>query len=168
MKVLDELRDKVKGRLSFDIIDNRTGEVVESYEENNVVVLTSREIIIKRIFDDNNSFKVERFKIGDDTGNGTSDDPEPADETITANDMSVLYSQDGITLNTNNSLKTIINVFISGDSVLEQFPDQDTIQFTSFGLFSLNDTLFSYRRVPALTITENFSINISWEIFFEE
>lgn len=160
---------RIKGSLSIMTTDKRTGEILDHYADSNVVVLDHRKIFVKLINQGLENYRVNRYKIGDDVGSGTESDPEPADETFTAVDQNVLYNTtEGIQVSHSGDLLTIYNIFINGEDVMEEHPTEDSISFTSIGLYSNNEILFSYKRFPARTITSTLNINILWRIYYEE
>lgn len=168
MKFKEELEDiRPKGNVTMTITDKRDGSIVDTFEDHNIVVLDARKILIKLIYEGLTNYYVNVAKIGSDVGDGNEDDPEEPDENVVASDMNVLYTiTDEISVSYSGDLLTVYNIFISGEDVMDQYPGEDSVFFTSIGLFSDNDILFSYRRFPARTITENFNVNIIWEIFY--
>lgn len=159
---------KPKGHLHFDLIDTRTNEIVDSFDDPNIVVNTSRDIIIKRLYENNDAFRVRDAKIGNEVGTGTENDPEaPTLDTVAA-DMSVIYEIDNIQdINYTDNLSLSYSIFINGFDVIDQYTGIDSIGFTSIGLFAQNGLAFSYRRFPVRTITENININVIWTIYYE-
>lgn len=157
-----------KGDLEFQIIDKRTGEIVDSFKDHNIVVKDSRRILIKRLYENLSQWEVARVKIGEDVGSGDMSDPEMPTEDTTAEDMMVLYdTEDGMDINYLDEYRTSYNIFIPGQDVLDQHPGNESIQFTSLGLYARNGVLFSYRRFPARTLTVNFNVNVIWTIYYD-
>lgn len=152
--------------------DARTGEILHVEEDHNVVVKTSRNSLIKRIAEDNNLSRIGRVMIGDDVGNGTFDDPQPPTINTTTSDMNVVYSTtSGITVTYPSALSISFAIFLSGQQVMLEHPGEDSVGFTSIGLFSLdaeNPLAFSYRRFPLRSITENINISILWNLYYSE
>lgn len=167
MKIIDKLSESVRGELKFDIIDNRTNEIVDSFDDHNVVVFDSGKILIKRLYEDLSDYRVRVVKLGTDTGSGTEDNPETESRENVASDMDVLYTITEMSVDYSGDFETSYNIFINGQDVMEEYPEEDSVGFTSLGLFSQNDILFSFRRFPVRTITENFSVNIIWKIYYD-
>lgn len=81
-----------KGDIRMEFTDATTGDVLDIYEENNIVVDQARECIIARLFENQNSYRVRFCKIGNDVGVGTENDPEEPTRETTLGDMSSFWS----------------------------------------------------------------------------
>jgi hypothetical protein len=82
--------------------------------------------------------------------------------------MNVLYElDDDVTINYVDNLTISYSIFLSGVTIMDQYPGETSIGFTSIGLFAQNGLAFSYRRFPVRTITENLNISVIWTIYFE-
>lgn len=161
--------DRPKGHIQFVYTDAQTGEVLGTDEESNIVVNEHRKIVINRIYENKNDYRVRRVKIGDDVGTGTDNDPELPTKETSGTDMNVIFETvDNIEINYPDEERISFNIFFNGETIMNDYPDSDQIGFTSIGLFSLNDWCFSYRRFPSRTITENININIIWTIYYED
>ena len=73
-----------------------------------------------------------------------------------------------MTVDYTSPLATSYNVFLDGQNIMNNYPNENSIAFTSIGLLSANELLFAFRRFPERTITENFNINIIWKIYFDD
>ena len=169
----------MSGSVTITETDATTGEVLRVDEDHNIVVRTSRNALIRRIAEDQNLYRIRRVIIGNDVGNGTFDDPEPPTLNTTYSDMSPVYDtgsqENQITVTYPSPLSISFAIFLSGQQVMQEHPGEDSVGFTSIGLFSMgNDqttgvpNAFAYRRFPLRSITENINISILWNLFYGE
>lgn len=167
IRIQDEIMSYIKGDLYFEVVDKNTNEVVDDFHDHNVVVYDSGKILIKLIYEGLNDYFVRVAKIGDDVGDGDENDPQPQSRENTLDDLNEIYSTSNMTIDYLDEWSITYNIFISGEDVMQQYPEEDSVGFTSIGLVSNNDILFSFRRFPVRTITENFNVNIIWKIYYE-
>lgn len=167
----------MSGSVTITETDATTGEVLRVDEDHNIVVKTSRNALIRRIAEDQNLYKIRRVIIGSDVGNGTFDDPEPPTLSTTYSDMIPVYDtgsqENQITITYPTPLSISFAIFLSGQQVMQEHPGEDSVGFTSIGLFSMgNDqttgvpNAFAYRRFPLRSITENINISILWNLYY--
>lgn len=169
MRITDNINDqKLRGDVEIISTDKRDGSIVAHRKDSNVVVLESKQILIKLLFEGLNDYLVNTVLVGDDFGNGTSDSPEPPDETYTKSDMNVRYEVETETLSVNysDSLTTVYNIFINGENVIENNPGDNSIIMTSMALATSSDLIFAYRRFEGITITENINTSVIWQIYY--
>lgn len=75
MNINDKTNFPLKGILKISIVDAKTGEVLDEFEEENVVVLDARETITHAISAPTSAYTVSKIKIGEDFGQYMSGSP---------------------------------------------------------------------------------------------
>ena len=157
-----------RGDIVYQELDANTGQVLREIHEPNLVVDTHMDIFMARIYEDNPDYRVRKARIGSDVGSGFKQDPElPTKETV-AGDMNVLYeTENNVSVDYPNTRTITYNIFLNGEDIMNNFPGEDSIEFTSMALVTMNDHAFSYRRFPSRTITEAININIMWTLYFD-
>lgn len=159
----------IRGDIIYREIDASTNEIIKEYKEHNIVVDTHMDIIIARLYDDSPDYRVTKARIGTDVGSGTSVDPELPTKDTTADDQDVIYeTTDNITIDYPSSRAITYNIFLDGETIMNDFPDDESIGFNSVALVTSNDMAFSYRRFPERSITEDTNINILWTLHYGE
>lgn len=166
MKINTQLDNKVSGEFNITTYNRDTGEVVDEYSETNVVVLDSKEAIIKAIAGDSEGF-VTGLKVGDDVGTGDLNNPETATETYDENTMSVLYTFPGtFTTGYTNTTSVNFSAIISGEDFMSYYPNDNYKVLTSAALHTNNGKVFSYKRFPQKSISALLDIAVIWKIYF--
>lgn len=162
---ISETSNLPTGRLSFRIINRETGEVVDQFDDKNVLVVDSRTSITRAIA--GNTLGVIRFlKIGNDVGSGTIYEPEPAHESYDENVMNVLFESQNLTVGYPDPRTVAFNVLVRGTDVLRQHPGLTDVKFTSAALHTADGNVFSYKRFPVRTISDVLDLSIVWTIGF--
>ena len=166
MKLTDNLDGKIHGRLSIKSIDNNTGNIIDSFEDPNVIVLDAKQIVIQSISRSTNTYYLDRIKIGDDVGTGTPDVPETAVETYDENTMSIIYSG-GTPLTVGYSGNSVtFNITINGADVMTGYPAETSKVINSAALHSVAGDVFAYRRFPQKSISNVIDLSIAWTIYY--
>lgn len=156
-----------KGVLTIESRDSRTGELVDSSKQDNVLVLHSRRAIVRGITG-NPLGTIDKLLIGDDYGNGTPSNPEPANETYDRTTMSILYTYpDELVLGYASETKAMFSATLSGKDIMEEHPNEDSVYFTSAALHTKDGEVFSYIRFPQKSISTVLDITIIWEIGYD-
>lgn len=167
---MSKLKDNmsVVGDFKMTLRNTLTGEVVDTFEEKNIVVDQGKDFLLRAFtVKDTNDFVVNTIKIGSDVGvGGTVLVPTLPTETTTEANQTVLY-----TIPTDEFFITYpapkqVNFFatINGAAVMALYPTQPNVVYTSAGLYLLNDKVFAYKRFAGRTISNILSIDISWTI----
>lgn len=158
---------KLNGDIRYIELDAKTGDVLSSYHEHNVVVDTHMDIIIARLYEDNPEYKVTKARIGTDVGTGTNVDPELPTTLTTAEDQEVIYeTTENVSVDYGSPRSITYNIFLNGETIMNLFPQEESIGFNSLSLTTQNDIVFSYRRFPERSITEATNINILWTLYY--
>lgn len=166
MNLIESAKIPLQGYFSVKTIDSVSNKVIDSFEEDNVIVLDAKDIIIRSISLLTNTYYIERIKIGDDVGSGTPDVPETAVETYDENTMSIIYSG-GTPLTVGYSGTSVtFNITISGSSVMAGYPTETSKVINSAALHSLTGTVFAYKRFPQKSISNVIDLSIAWTIYY--
>lgn len=166
IKADDKFETKMKGIFSVKVTNRETGEVVDEYEEQNVLVLDSKTAITRAIAG-NPLGVIRTLKLGDDNGGGTNDNPFPAQESYDEGVMNVVYEKNtGIQAGYPNPITVAFNITVKGEEVMENYPGQTNIIFCSAALHTNDGKVFAYKRFPQKSISEVLDISIVWSIGF--
>lgn len=159
---------QVIGDFSMKIRNTETGEVIDTFEEKNIVVDQGKDLLLRAFtVRDTNDFVVNTIKIGSDVGvGGTVLAPTMPTVATTEADQTVLYTVpvDEFFITYPEPKKVNFFATINGAAVMALFPTQPNVVYTSAGLYLLNDKVFAYKRFAGRTISNILSIDISWTI----
>lgn len=176
MKAIDIPRFEFKGFFGFDRINTITGEVLDSYEDHNVIVLDAKSAIIRAISQPTVASTINKIKLGNDIGTGTNvtaKNPEPAQQTYDETTMSVVFDAPYV-LNVGFDSPTSVtfNVTIVGKDVMAQYPNDSSKTITSAALHTgipsgaSTGKVFAYKRFTQTSISSVVDLNIKWAIQF--
>jgi len=129
-KFIDNIPTNIHGEFELKIIEKSTGNVIDSYEDKNIIVLDSKSAIISAISTTNNNGVIEVLKVGSDVG-------DPVSMTGTPNLNFVDSNPDTI-------------VRTTGSWVTDGFIDEMVITITSS---TSNNTTYTIDSVTATTLT---------------
>lgn len=165
MKAQDKM--SIRGIFKLTVIDNVTGDVLDNYVDDNIVLDQGKDLIFKALtVVDTNNYKLSNLKLGTDIGDGTELIPEPPTADLTEADQDVLYTVNPanvtITYPTTNSV--MLSTTINGAVVMPLFPAEVNVTYTSAVLYTLGNQAIAYKRFPARTISSLISIDISWTL----
>jgi hypothetical protein len=157
----------IKGHLEITTTDISTGEVIDTFSEDNIYLNQGKEQLLKAFTTpDSNLFNVKTVVIGDDVGTGTVLLPEAPSATYTELNQAEVYSVPVenffATYPTSNSVR--FSSTISGDVVMQSYTGQPNVIYTSATLVTTDNKAISYRRFPARTISSLISVSIAWTI----
>jgi hypothetical protein len=158
----------IKGELKIVTKSNETGEILDVFEDHNVILTTGKEEILKAMTVlDTNIHRVKTLKIGNDVGaTGTVLAPDDATADLTALDLAELYevpdSAFFITYPSVNSVR--FNASLNGVDVMANYPALPNIVYTSAMLETFGGVGVAYRRFPGRTISSLISVDITWTI----
>jgi hypothetical protein len=158
---------KLSGDIQIITKDKETGEIVETFEEKNLVVSVGLDQILKSITTkDTNAFVIETISIGDDVGSGTVMNPEQPSTSYTKNNQSVVYSAPNDLFTISRPTETSVQLYATfdGERVMESYPDSPNIIYTSATIRTVGDEVISYKRFPARTISRLISVDIIWTL----
>ena len=165
-QIVDDMN--IKGVLKIVTKSNETGEILDTFEDNNVVLTVGKEQILKAMTVlDTNIHRVKTLKIGNDVGStGTVLDPDDATADLTEAAQNPLYevpdSAFFVTYPSVNSVR--FNASLNGVDVMSNYPTLPNIIYTSAVLYTFGGTGVAYRRFPARTISSLISVDITWTL----
>lgn len=148
-----------------------TGEIIYQQRGNNIITSTGMNQIFRSFTDPNFDLEyVETISLGNDVGNGTVLNPQqPTIDTTSANHSSVFtvpLDEFFISYPTGNSVRFFATV--NGATVMDLYPSEPNIVYTSAMLTTLTGKAFCYRRFSGRTISALISVDISWTIEFTQ
>lgn len=165
-QIVDDMN--IKGVLKIVTKSNETGEILDTFEDNNVVLTVGKEQILKAMTVlDTNVHRVKTLKIGNDVGaTGTVLDPDDATADLTEAAQNPLYEVPNsaffVTYPSANSVR--FNASLNGVDVMSNYPTLPNIIYTSAVLYTFGGTGVAYRRFPARTISSLISVDITWTL----
>lgn len=157
----------VKGTLKMVFTDTRTNEVVDTFEDNNVVLKQGKSAILRSFTTLNsNDYQVRTIRIGTDIGGGTVLEPEMPTDLYTENDQEILFEVPNeeffIEYPDDESVRFLAT--INGSTIMSAFPSQPNVIYTSAALINQSNEAMAYRRFGARTISAYISVDITWTI----
>jgi hypothetical protein len=83
----------MNGHVKIVTTNKQTGEIIDVYEEDNLVVSIGLDQILKSItVKDTNNYIIETISIGDDVGSGTVMQPEQPSLSYTKTNQTVVFT----------------------------------------------------------------------------
>lgn len=169
----DKQMGGIVGILTINSIDKKTGEVVDSFSDRNVVTLSGMGWMWKRLSqkDGSSPFRFHHFTLGDDTGESEGGDwneffPKPADASYDKSFQDIVHedSPDNLVDSYPTDNKLQLSSLLDGQAILDnEFPNETEVPYNSVTLRFANNEVFSYKRFPVRTITRLLDIQIIWE-----
>lgn len=143
-----------------------TGKVLDEFTEDNLVVSVGIQGLLQMLGSGGVAKTIDTIKIGQDVGDGNILEPQDPTLDLTASDQDVLYTIPSgeffVTYPESNQVRFFGT--INGATVMNDFPLQPNVIYTSAALYTLDGEVFSYKRFPARTISNLISIDVSWTI----
>lgn len=164
--------DGMRGEIEIKHRDILTGEIVDDvFADHNVILSQGKRMMIEAFTSPINSGNVvTTIKIGKDVGTGTILNPQPPSEFMTEAALDEVYATPPeeffVTYPSDTSVRFLAT--INGGRVMEAYPGQPNVIYTSAMIASDNGRGFAYRRFPARTISSLISVEISWTIHFND
>lgn len=159
---------KFKGIYSETVRLNSTGEVIDQFTQDNLIVTVGIQGLLQMLGSGAAAKTIDTVKIGGDVGTGTILAPQDPTLDLTAADQDVIYTIPSNEFFVSYPESNQVRFFgtINGASVMTSFPSQPNIIYTSAALYTLDGEVFSYKRFPARTISNLISIDVSWTLVF--
>lgn len=159
----------LKGHLKIEHIEKSTGKIIDVFEDHNLFLTLGKTSVVRGLGDVNTNYCVQNLRFGDDFGDpGTFSqfDPEPAQPGFDSNTQDVLFTIDRPNLQaTYPSGDTVeFACLLDGDAILDQFPGEVDVRYTSVGMYNFLGDPIAYRRFSVRSINRLISINISWSL----
>lgn len=170
MKFSDNITNSINGDLSIKFIDRSSQKIIDQVDGSNIVVKNAY-IQSLQFFDTGVGNFINHIKFGDDVGTGNISGPEQPTLDTTKDEQNVVLptpQTDQIVVNRSVSTTDVSItsfVIINGSDILD-LTGQDSIEFTSIGLYLDNDELFAYRRFPIRSISRVVDVSINWTIYY--
>jgi hypothetical protein len=158
---------KINGHITMTVKDKQSGEILEVFDDKNLVTTIGMDQILKSItVKDTNNFVIDTISIGDDIGSGTVMNPEQPSLTYTKNNQNVVYSVPSDLFSiTRPSLTTVqLHATFDGERVMESYPDSPNLIYTSATIRTVGGEIISFKRFPARTISRLISVDVIWTL----
>lgn len=156
---------KLNGKISIITKDKKSGDVIDVFEDNNLIVDVGLDQIARGLITkDTNAFVINTISIGDDVGSGTVMNPEQPSATYTRDNQDVVFVTPSDLFSISRPTDTSIQLYatLDGERVMESYPDSPNIIYTSATIRTVGDEIISYKRFPARTISRLISVDIIW------
>lgn len=166
----DRIEHKLKGRFSVDLIDKETGEIVESYEDNNLIVDLAGQAIVNCVSGGLQSdWAINNVWIGDDVGTGDKFTPQAPQPDYTSANIDLIYQTPTLNVAYPTPVSVMFNITIDGNVIVDASNTKygltgDTADITSTALMTGNGSVFAYKRFPVKVITRFVNLLIRWTI----
>ena len=164
-------KSKVRGYVEIVTRCNKTGEILDKYEDNNVILNQGlTEITRAMTVLDTNIHRIKTIKIGNDVGNGTVLNPQMATVNLTESDQTVLYEvpESAFFVSYIDFKSVRFSASLNGIDVMQQFPTLPNLVYTSAVLYTFGNKGVAFKRFPARTISSLISVDISWTLTYEQ
>lgn len=151
--------------------NTETGEIVDTFEEKNVITDYAYNLLIRLISESGQAPSIiQTLSIGTDVGSGTSVTPEQPTSAITMADHTQLYQVPNANFLHRFPTGRSVEFYgtIVGTDVMALFPSQTSVVYNSAVLVTADNNAFSYKRFSGRTISDILSVEISWTISFAE
>ena len=164
----EDLNFGMKGHVKMITRCLKTGDVLDVFEDHNVFLDQGRtELIASFTQGGARAQGIKTIVIGDDVGTGTIMNPQPADVSLTEQNQTSVYQIDpineiSITYPSFNSVR--ITGSINGQVVMDLYPDEPNVVYTSATIRLTDDKAIAYRRFPPRTISALISVDIIWTL----
>jgi hypothetical protein len=158
---------KLTGEVKLITKNKKTGEIIDTFEDNNLVVSIGMDQVLKAITTkDTNNFVIETISIGDDVGSGTVMNPEQPESSYTKLNQSVVYATPPEFFTISRPSQTSVQLYatLDGEEVMVAYPDSPNIIYTSATIRTVDNEIISYKRFPARTISRLISVDIIWTL----
>jgi hypothetical protein len=162
-----ELNVNVKGSLKMVFRDTRTGEIIDTFEDNNVFLKQGKSAMLRAFTTLNsNDYQVRTISIGTDIGSGTVLDPELPDSDYTEANQDVIYEVplDEFFVEYPDDESVRFLATINGVNVMSSFTTQPNVIYTSAALMNQSGEAVAYRRFSARTISSYISVDVAWTL----
>lgn len=164
---------RLKGHLKIETIEKATGNIIDVFEDKNLFLDLGKTNVVRGMGDVSTNYTVKNLRFGDDFGDpGIYDifNPEPAQAGFDSTTQDVLFTIDRPALQaTYPNFETVeFACLLDGDQILDQFPGQVDVRYTSVALYNQLDDPIAYRRVSVRSLSRLVSVNISWSLSFSE
>jgi len=158
----------IKGHLKQVSYYTDTKEIIDVYEEDNLILNQGlSEFAASIAVPDTNNHNVFTLVIGNDVGTGTQLNPQAAQPGYTESNQNVVYtipSQEFFYNLDGNSV--VFSATINGASVMDLYPSQPNVVYTSATLRNGNNRAITYKRFTGRTISALISVDVTWTLSF--
>lgn len=157
----------------FKVVEKHaeTGEVIDTFEEQNVITDLGIENILRSFSDGahvNNI--VSTISLGIDVGSGDILNPEQPSSNIvnSAHDSVYVIPSEEFFVSYPDASTVRFFATVNGSTVMSDYPAEPNVIYTSAMLQTAGATpkAFAYKRFSARTVSSLISVDISWEIKF--
>lgn len=167
------MQNKFQMKGIFQVVekDNETGEVLDTFTEENVITDIAFEHLIQSFTNGTYNNKIiQTISLGDDIGTGTLLSPEAPSSSITEADHNLVFEipSPEFFVDYPDALTVRFYGTVNGATVMSNYPSEANVVYTSAMLKLSSLEPFSYKRFSARTISELISVDISWTITFSE
>ena len=157
----------VTGDLEMIFRDVESGEIVDHFEDRNVILLEGKSRLLGYLQQTpTEATHIDKIVLGSDVGNGTVMQPEMANENLTSADQIVLYETKPHEFSsgspTQNSVRFV--AALSGETIMSEHPTVPNVVYNSATLRFADGSTFAYRRFAPRTISNLVYVDIIWTI----
>lgn len=154
------------GHLQIVTKDIKTGEVIDTFDDDNVYLEQGKTQALKA-FVDGGDFRIKSIYIGDDVGTGSIMQPEQPSANYTESNQDIVYevpfeNEFYVTYPTYNQVR--FTAAISGPNVMALYPNDPNVVYTSATIRTRDEKAIAYRRFPPRTISELVSVDLIWTL----
>jgi hypothetical protein len=149
------------------VMKDRDGNIIDEYEDNNVVLTTGKNYILKALSTkDTNLYTIKNITIGNDVGTGTVMSPTPATDNLTEASQTDVYTTPDLNMTVTYpaARKVTYTAAIDGAVVMASYTTVPNVIYTSATLMTHGGFAIAYKRFTARTISSVISVDISWTL----
>lgn len=177
-----EMNEKFVGVFEAKVKDARTGEIIETIKENNVVVAEGKRHILLAFTQSGTGDQhvIKQISVGQDYGNPaggwTENNPEPATADFNYLNMEEDFKIPTLTTSIPNQSQNVVqfNAILKGEDAVAQWANGQEqydvcsacLHFGDTAGAGGNPTVFAYKRFKSISITDLVDIDITWTVTY--
>lgn len=156
----------IVGHLEIEEVCKETGRVELVVDERNVIVTTGFQTFLGGISNkDQYQFGFDGIYLGDDVGDGTLEEPTPADKFTTSGDQHVVHrvSNESVWTNYPAYNKLRFTSVVDGHEIFLNTGEPRNV-FTSASIRNKRNEVVAYKRFAGRVTSPMLSLNIRWTL----
>jgi hypothetical protein len=165
--------DRLHGHLKIETINKETGAIIDIFEDKNLFLDLGKTSVVRGMGDVTTNYCVENLRFGNDFGDPGSFSifvPEDAqlDFDSATQDEVFTISRPALQATYPNFETVEFSTLLDGDEILDQYPGEVDVRYTSVALYNFLNDPIAYRRFSVRSISRLVSVSVTWSLSFEE
>lgn len=162
----------INGKVKMVFTDKKTGDIIETYEDNNLFINLGRNAFLRAISTPGSTDHIiNALNFGTDFGDPNEwdiFDPEPPALDFTSANQDVIFTISTPALQVTNVAfdRVRFSTVLDGGDVLDLFPGAIDVRYSSLTLTTGNGDPVVYKRFPVKSISRLVSVDVTWDLYF--